>query len=131
MVVDMIDARATDGYVVAGTHGAGVFSTNITDTLLTGVPFVAQESTDINVYPNPADKSAVISWQPAVNSQLPVSGSNTIELKIFNSAGEIVFTKRYTTVNCTLPTADLPSGIYFIQLKTGEKTMVKRLVVEH
>ncbi len=130
MVVDMIDTRVNDGYVVAGTHGAGVFSTNITDTLLTGVPFVAQASDEVTVYPNPANQWAIISWHSAVNSQLPSSGSNTVELKIFDFTGKIVFTKGYSTADCLLPTTDFLSGVYFIQLKEGDKTVVKRLVVE-
>ncbi len=132
MVVDMIDARASDGYVVAGTHGAGVFSTNITDTLFTGMPVVDIVSDGISVYPNPADQWAICNGQFAQsNPSFGGLATNTkTVLKVFNSFGELIL-KKDLIAHCTLPTSNWPSGIYFIKIESQEKTMVNRLVVQH
>ena len=133
MVVDMIDARGSDGYVVAGTHGAGVFSTNITDTLMTGVSPISKSNDGINVFPNPADQSVVISHWSLVNGDS--------ELKVFDSSGKLFLKQEFTAYCRTfgkpsategiLTTALWPSGVYFISVSDGEKNHVRRLVVQH
>ncbi len=96
------------------------------DALSTGN--ISGESNFI-IYPNPADESTVISWQRAVNSQLPVNGSNITELKIFDATGKIVLTKRCTTSDCLLPTGNLLSGVYFVEIQSGDKKIRRKLIV--
>jgi len=62
MVVEMIDTRSTDGYVVVGTHGNGIYSTYI-DKLPT-----LPEKPKLLGSPNNSGgvlSSSSISWQPA------------------------------------------------------------------
>jgi len=120
MVVDMIDARTSDGYVVAGTHGAGAFSTNITDTLLTGTPVIAQENSGIKIFPNPADEFVM----------LGIDASSTSELKVFDASGKMMVNRKLS-YDFKINTAGFPEGIYFVEVKSGEKVLVKRLVIQH
>jgi len=62
VVVDMIDVRQSDGYVVVGTHGNGVYSTYVTD-----VPSGLENTTEYPenfklypAYPNPYNASTTI-----------------------------------------------------------------------
>ena len=121
MVVDMIDARASDGYVVAGTHGAGVFSTNITDTLMTGA-YPVSEGNGLGVYPNPADQFTTIGTVP--------SGSAST-LKIYDATGKLFLEKNIASTGTSLPTNDWPSGIYYLDMTAGESHFIKKLVVRH
>ncbi len=77
-------------------------------------------------YPNPFNPATTISWQT------PVSGWQTI--KIYNSLGEEIETlvdeykpagmyKVQFTVN------NLPSGVYFYQLRAGEFVQTKKMIL--
>jgi photosystem II stability/assembly factor-like uncharacterized protein len=126
MVVDMTDARTSDGYVVAGTHGAGVFSTNITDTLMTGTPPLSDKGFGISVYPNPANELTVIRYR---------ASAQPAAMKIFDSAGRSITEQELLPAQgqaeCRLSTGSWLPGIYFIELKSSGKTAVTRLVVQH
>lgn len=56
VVADMIDARESDGTVIAGTHGNGVFSTTIADPLPVEL---------VNLSASAQGTSATISWSTA------------------------------------------------------------------
>lgn len=120
MVVDMIDGRASDGYVVAGTHGAGVFSTNITDTLMTGFSEPDHDDDAFRVFPNPADQAAMLA------TALP----GNADVKVYNASGEIVLRRKLFT-DYKLNTGNLAAGIYYVEIRTADKTFVKRLLVRH
>jgi hypothetical protein len=61
---------------------------------------------EINVFPNPANESLVISHQSL--------GENT-DVKIFDSAGRIGFEK-YVSDDIRINTSSWKQGLYFIQL---------------
>ncbi len=82
MVVDMIDYRLNDGLVVAGTHGAGVFSTNITDTLTTGIQNHDPVSFNFIAYPNPAGQKIFFRFN--------LAASEKVSLKIYDVSGALV-----------------------------------------
>ena len=119
MVVDMIDTRTNDGYVVAGTHGAGVYSTNITDTLMTGTTVFAEKASDITIFPNPADRYVTIA-----------SAEVAADLKVFDSSGKLITQKKFSGT-FIMPVAGLAEGIYYVQLSSEKKTSVSRLLVQH
>ena len=77
-------------------------------------------------YPNPFNPSTKISWQS------PVSSRQT--LKIFDVLGREVATlideeKQAGTYEITWNAANLPSGVYFYQLKAGSYTATKKLLL--
>ncbi|WP_337866621.1 M14 family zinc carboxypeptidase [Ignavibacterium sp.] len=78
-------------------------------------------------YPNPFNPATFISWQS------PISGWQTI--KLYNTLGEEVDTivdeyleagyhSKFYIINSTLP-----SGIYFYQLKSGEYSDIKKMIL--
>jgi photosystem II stability/assembly factor-like uncharacterized protein len=120
MVVDMVDARGSDGYVVAGTHGAGVFSTNITDTLMTGTPTVKESISGLRIFPDPSDQfTTLISDAPG----------NAL-LKVYDASGKIMLNRRLFT-DYRVKTSEWPAGIYFVEVKSDGQSHVKRLLVQH
>lgn len=73
VVVDMIDARASDGMVVAATHGNGIFSASVTaPPAVPAAPLLVSPAKDsVNIFP-----TQTFSWQPAATAvyyQLQVS----------------------------------------------------------
>ncbi|MDD8017699.1 MAG: T9SS type A sorting domain-containing protein [Bacteroidota bacterium] len=77
-------------------------------------------------YPNPFNPSTVISYQ------LP--SSNHVSLKVFNVIGKEVATlvnevKEAGSYEATFDASKLSSGIYFYQLKSGQFSSVKKMML--
>ncbi len=128
-VVNMMDFRATDGLVVAATHSSGIFSTHIAQTGdITGVNQLTAKTPgpDFMLYPNPCNAEAFL--------QFNLPNNDNVMLTIFDQSGRIV----RTIVNDHLDAGEkqyvftpgnLPAGIYYCTLRTGEQMETKRLVV--
>lgn len=77
----------------------------------------------INIYPNPTNNYSVL--------ELPKILDN-IELTIIDLLGKPVFTlKTSTTDYINLDVSRLPSGIYYLQLKTIAYTFYNKLAINH
>ena len=71
------------------------------------------------IYPNPAtDKLNVI------------CNSNISELKVYNMVGALVYSANDCGNNAVVSLADMPNGVYFIQLVTNNTTETQRFVKE-
>ncbi|MEO6730926.1 MAG: esterase-like activity of phytase family protein [Ferruginibacter sp.] len=73
----------------------------------------------IVLYPNPA------------KSQLALSTSGftgKINISIYNQHGQKVFNKQMTAATTTIPIAQLPAGVYTVQVTGSSKTQVSRFV---
>lgn len=71
----------------------------------------------VNLYPNPAKKSITIS---GLNEMATIEIYNSLGVKLLN-----------TTFNGeTKLNIDFPSGIYFAKINSGEKTVVKKIIIE-
>lgn len=71
------------------------------------------------IYPNPAtDKLNV------------VCNSNISELKVYNMVGALVYSANDCGNNAVVSLADMPNGVYFIQLVTNNTTETQRFVKE-
>ncbi|MEW6510373.1 MAG: T9SS type A sorting domain-containing protein [Bacteroidota bacterium] len=125
VVVDMIDYRLSDGFVVVATHGQGVFSTNI-------IPSGVEEFTRPQFaalyqnYPNPFNPSTTIRFR------LAATGDAT--LKVYAVTGQEVA----TLVDGELGEGDhevswapahLGSGTYFYTLRSGEFSQSRTLML--
>ena len=96
-------------------------STNIAEELTKPAEFALYQN-----YPNPFNPSTKISWQS------PVSSRQT--LKIFDVLGREVATlvneeKPAGTYEVTWNAADQPCGVYFYQLRAGNYTATKKLLL--
>lgn len=79
----------------------------------------AENTSSLAVFPNPADDWAEIQCQQPMTS-----------LKIFNSAGQIIYQNQKTAKKWGVPTADWPAGLYWIKLTNTEgQEKTARLVV--
>ncbi|MCS7210277.1 MAG: T9SS type A sorting domain-containing protein [Chloroherpetonaceae bacterium] len=129
VVVDMIRSRQTDGLVVVATHGAGVYSTNITSlaplSAQTDAP-VAKSFRLMQNYPNPFNPSTTIQYQ------LPIAAN--VVLKVYDALGREVA----TLVNERKPAGlhqvefrpvNLASGTYFYRLQAGSYSETKKMML--
>ena len=75
------------------------------------------ESEQISIYPNPAQNSLHIT----------ISNDQTAEIKIYDVLGKEVINTKTQEIDVS----SLQNGIYFIQAKTSEGILSKKVVVQH
>jgi hypothetical protein len=123
VVVDMMDARMTDGLVAVATHGNGVFSEHITSPgQITTVRDLPGAAAGLKLYPNPVQAALQVSWP---------GGRGQARMEILNDMGQ-----RVRQVSQALDAAghaeigvgDLPKGLYYLRMTTGRETIAKAFV---
>lgn len=124
-VVDMIDFRTTDGLVAIGTHGSGVFSTYLTDTL-TGTISVNPYDFSINTFPNPALLYADVSFS--------LLAPQHIALEVYSVEGKLVCTLENALLSkgnykYRLNKGSLPNGVYYVRIRSNTNKGVTKKVL--
>jgi photosystem II stability/assembly factor-like uncharacterized protein len=85
VVVDMIDARASDGRIVAATHGNGIYSAIAVPT---SIPLSLRNGWNLVSVPNTvADKRRAVLFPGAASPAFAYEGSYTIKDSLFNRVG--------------------------------------------
>jgi len=107
----------TIGYVV-GQNGSIYKTTNGGGIL--GINDYSQKDNDIHIFPNPT--SGVFNVQ--------MRQFEGVQMKIYNVFGECIHRQTIKSVNQQIDLSEAKSGIYFLQLKTSEGTVVKKIVKE-
>ncbi len=129
-VVDMIDVRQSDGLIVAGTHGQGVYSGTVPVTSVELVENTTPSSFSLGQnYPNPFNPSTTIRYE------IPNQGN--VQVKVFDLAGREIVSlvdaaQTPGTYTVTWDGKDragnsVASGIYFYRLQAGGFSETKRL----
>ena len=83
-------------------------------------------SQKINLAPNPASDF--------VNVQFSFDKALDVEMKIYNTSGQVVLARKIGSVqrwNERLDVKDLPSGIYYLEIMSGTQRTNKKLFVNH
>jgi len=93
-----------------------------------GIEQLTNISAQIKVYPNPASNSL----------EVIVSNEQIAEIKIYDVLGKELFEQLKPTPNisrernsCTVDVSNLSNGVYFINIKTAEGIVTKKVVVQH
>jgi hypothetical protein len=125
VIIDMVDARQTDGFIAIGTHGNGVYSAFYN-------PSAGMEESRVhpsfqvgNVFPNPVRDEA----------QVELSTKKTMHLKVtlFSNSGRFVKLFEDKTMhpgnqNLHLQFGDLPSGVYYLVFDNGREKILRKVV---
>lgn len=90
-----------------------------TDSILTLVPNLISVSDNVGIYPNPVIKEFYLTGQS-------VSGNNFIELKIYDSKGNLVNSFRQSSAKFNVE--NLKAGIYIVQLLLENEVQHLRFV---
>ena len=125
VVVETIDARATDGKVVVGTFGKGAYSANI---LTTDVEDQIQLPNSISLaqnYPNPFNPTTVIEYT--------IPSNEYTTLKVYDMLGKEVATlvdgpKAIGKYQVNFDASSLTSGVYVYKLTSGKFSDSKKMV---
>ena len=127
-IVDMIDARSSDGFVAIGTHGAGVFSATLAELGVERSERTSNSLTLSSIAPNPLTDEGTFSWS--------FSGARSqVRLDLIDMRGRVVAELR----NEEMPSgeyseqiegSDLPSGLYLLRLEVNGERLVRRVLVQ-
>ncbi|WP_170266449.1 T9SS type A sorting domain-containing protein [Phaeocystidibacter luteus] len=118
----------THSYSVAGVYNAtmvAIFGCSVDTVLFTVnvVPWSVDEqlASSVMMYPNPARTSCRIEW----SSDLKVT-----EVVILDRSGRQLQSNVVDASTVELDLTNLANGVYFLQLKYGDGTVQKRLIVQ-
>lgn len=106
------------GLTTSSTPTVINYVTGSTDYFTVGIKENSLSPSDLKIYPNPFSGSLNL----AVNEKY-----NPSEIKICTQLGQLVYQKNYTTA---VDVNHLQSGIYFIEVKTDQGAIRKKLVKE-
>lgn len=72
------------------------------------------------IYPNPADEEVMVHYEKAIE----------IKVTLMNVLGELVLNPNPAIQTVRLNTSELKPGVYLLKAETGEKSLVRKIVVE-
>ncbi|MEY4594182.1 MAG: hypothetical protein RIQ47_592 [Bacteroidota bacterium] len=120
-VVDMMDVRTSDGLVAIATHGRGMFSMYVTDSLFAGISRPDPFALKVLAYPNPSNGNFTVRYSLQSHQQL--------RLTLVDQQGKIVkvLQDEYKTIgdHQLVINESLAPGVYYLVLEgsiTGKYT---------
>ncbi len=125
-VVESLDIRPSDGTVIVGTFGKGIYSSKILITKVDEDNAAPNNYILSQNYPNPFNPTTTIGFT------LPTA--ETVQLSIFNALGEEVAAlvnerKEAGEHIIIFNAANLPSGIYLYRLQAGNFSQTKKMLL--
>jgi hypothetical protein len=120
--VDMLQLRKSDNTVLAATHGRGFFT--MTWDVSTGIP--SAENQKSLIFPNPSTGIFQIT--------APFSNDDDVSLTVTDMAGKQVYQNTLTSGKKIAHQVDLSnqkSGIYFVNLKSGKKSILTQKLIRY
>ena len=108
-----------------GTYGRGIWDFKITEYTGMEKIFAHRESMGLNIYPNPVSEIAQI------EAVLP--GPGDLEVRVISSDGKMLWGRQEDNLpsgsfNMEFDAASLPTGIYYVQVISGNRTTVGKMV---
>ena len=125
VIINMIDARMTDGFIGIATHGNGVYSAYYNPSAGIEESLSDQPLQVGNVFPNPVQNAAQVEVVTQKNSHLQV--------KLFSNTGKFVKLFAEKTIHPgkqLLPFQfdELPAGVYYLSFENGKEMVVRKVV---
>lgn len=110
--------KANAVYINAFDNCISPFSNEICDPVLPGIEENPGHQFNIFIYPSPASELI------RINCEIPI-----IQVEIYNSLGENVFSEKCSEKEKVIPVSNLPAGIYFIVIKTNEGFETRKVII--
>ncbi|TAE22490.1 MAG: hypothetical protein EAZ92_15770 [Candidatus Kapaibacterium sp.] len=126
VMVEDIDARESDGRMIAATHGNGVYAASIGVSEPSITAFSASE-----LYPNPAKGAVALRLELPVRQRIRITLYNAIGQEITTLFNEILDEGAqildFDTKNVLF--RSLAGGRYFCRIQAGERIVMKQLML--
>jgi hypothetical protein len=125
VLVDMIDARQTDGFIAVGTQGNGVYTAHYDPSTGIGESHENQSFTVENVFPNPAQDEMSVEILSGKTSQLHLSLYSNSGCRIKQLNDQNIYPGRQSL---KFQLCDYPAGIYYLVLDDGKEKVARKLI---
>ena len=120
------NASATGIITVRASNGCGTSAVRVLAVATTNCPRLGDATTQLEVYPNPANSF--------INLSFNVEQSQQATIILRDAAGRIVYNEAIDAIagfnNQQIEVSNLAKGVYFVQLQTGASSENTRLIVE-
>jgi hypothetical protein len=81
----------------------------------------------ISIFPNPSNGIFILKWDMG---QWASDKGKNCEIEIYNSLGEIIYGSKINSSSSTIDLSNEASGIYFVNVKAGEKSFTQKIIIE-
>jgi hypothetical protein len=122
--VNPVVSQAAHAWIAEGASNRGVAMFDA-EYNFTGV----QEGSDLSeasLYPNPANSQVMLSISLSEQANLRISLVNAVGQEI-----EVQNMERSGLVQTSFDVTNLPAGVYFVRVQSGDNMLTKRVVVTH
>jgi len=97
----------------------GGFILNVQDASTLSVDEIQDNESQIRLYPNPAKEAFTVSAQTPIDT-----------IFVYDMSGKIILKKENNNTHTeTLPLENIASGMYIVQIKTAQTTVLKKLII--
>lgn len=126
VVCDMVVARQSDGKVVVGTHGTGVYSTTVSTGIESETSSIPTSYALNQNYPNP--------FNPSTKIKFSLPSSENVKLTIYDITGRKVRELVNQDLSAGVHTVDfnasnLASGTYIYRIQAGSYVQSKKMIL--
>ena len=105
--------------------GYGDFSEEFSVNVMDCTSVRENETSDIDVYPNPADNLIVIEFNGFKETDMEIGVLNILGNTIYSANGIP------SGENFKLQTSDWADGIYFLRISDPSHTITKKIIIQH
>ena len=113
---EQIKVRESDRRVFVFTHGRGSFTATL-DSLLVGVPQVAQQNFSPVIFPNPC------------SDQLSIrADNNDVDVIIRNISNQVVLPLTKIQKSASIDVSSLSAGVYLVEINDGKEAVIKKMI---
>lgn len=114
----------TGTYLVSHVTDNGCHTDTASAWITVGPQGIAENDVNaLHAYPQPADESLTIGN--------PFSSGEAVVIEMYDALGKRVMQQEMQGASFTVATADLPSGLYTVQLRQQEQVRSQRLTIQH
>ncbi|PBQ31877.1 hypothetical protein CNR22_08870 [Sphingobacteriaceae bacterium] len=117
-----VNPMATTVYTITGSNAQNCSAKTVITQSVSECTSLSEKNLNevYTIYPNPATTELSISFP----------GETTVGVKIINALGAVVMEERNYTATSALNISKLSNGIYFVQITSGTKQSLKKIIVE-
>ncbi|MFC1477663.1 T9SS type A sorting domain-containing protein [candidate division KSB1 bacterium] len=131
MVVDMIAARSSDGFIAAGTHGAGVFTTTVISSIGPAEPIVPGSFELRQNYPNPFNPETTIAFSVPRTDNVTITVYDALgrEINVLLNENVPAGSHRVKWNGADRSGIPVKSGVYFYTIRAAGFSAAKKMVL--
>ena len=118
VIINELEINHTTDMLYAGSYGRGLWVSPLVEPILGTTDRI--RSSDVSVYPNPANETVTISFVEPLDA----------EIRVFDVSGKLVIYEADSALSTdhSLNISHLNAGVYFIRINSEAGSVTKKLI---